>query len=374
MDERSVKGGAPSAPPDIRNDKRYKIRIQRPLSRPEDSTVRENVILTNPRVTSAEVSKHQPWRDITREQREDAQYRTLMDYANEGIIPICPIERIHLQTKEEYVVHEGVLYHIESTNKRNKTADDEMTGDYHMQLCVTPALRSKLIKDYHVNLGHAGATSIFESLRPRYWWPNMRRDVELVISECDICQRYKDHRPVSGKISMQLVEEAGRPWETIWIDFIGPYGTNKTEKKNCCALVIVDDFSRWMEASSCTNADSLTVATILRSWCLRHGFPRHVKSDRGSNLISSPLQQLYSTWGVKKTESASLHPRSHGKVERANKHIQETLRTLTAGGTAEWDTVLEQATASWNWSHKGLTGVSPYQIVHGLRPRLQFNT
>ena len=47
---------------------------------------------------------------------------------------------------------------------------------------------------------------------------------------------------------MQLVEEAGRPWETIWVDFIGPYGTNKTEKKNCCAFVVVDDFSRWMEA------------------------------------------------------------------------------------------------------------------------------
>ena len=188
-----------------------------------------------------------------------------------------------------------------------------------MQLYVPRALRSKLVKDYHAHLAHASAKVISDNLKSRYWWPGMSRDIDLIISECDTCQRYKATRPTCGGIKMQLTEEAGRPWETIWIDFIGPYGRASTKMGNTCALVIIDDFSRWVEATPCTNSDSKTVAQTLRSWILRHGFPKHIKSDRGSSLISKPIQQLYNHMGIKKSESASLHPQSHGKVERANK-------------------------------------------------------
>ena len=351
-------------------DRKYRIHI----STLDKEVTKENVILRDSTSTMGDVGRHIPRNGIRQAQREDRELRILMDFAETGNMPIeDPIDRGVLNTKEEYVMHNDILYHIGRLTGKSHTAEDEIEGDYYMQLVVPQSLRSKLVKDYHANLGHASAKSVSESLKSRYWWPAMSRDIDLVVSECDTCQRYKATRPTCGGIKMQLTEEAGRPWETIWMDFIGPYGRNSTKKANTCALVIVDDFSRWIEATPCTNSDSKTVAETLRGWILRHGFPRHIKSDRGSSLISKPMQLLYSSMGISKSESASLHPQSHGKVERANKHIQSCLRTHTAKGDMEWDDALMNAAASWNWSQKGISGLSPYQIVHGYRPRMEFN-
>ena len=356
--------------PETRKDRRYKVQI---ITTDKEVT-KENVILRDSTSTMGDIGRHIPKNGIRRAQREDRELRVLMNYAETGAMPIeDPIDRGMLNTKEEYVIHNDILYHIGRLTGKSHTAEDEIEGDYYMQLVVPQALRSKLIKDYHANLGHASAKSVAESLKSRYWWPAMSRDIDLVVSECDTCQRYKATRPTCGGIKMQLTEEAGRPWETIWMDFIGPYGRSSTKKANTCALVIVDDFSRWIEATPCISSDSKTVAEALRGWILRHGFPRHIKSDRGSSLISKPMQLIYSSMGITKSESASLHPQSHGKVERANKHIQSCLRTYTAKGDMEWDDALMNAATSWNWSQKGLSGLSPYQIVHGYRPRMEFN-
>ena len=352
-----------------RRDRKYRINI---ITKDKE-TVKENVILRDATNTMSDVGKHIPRNGIRQAQREDRELRLLIDYAEQGKLPNDPIDRNVLNTKEEYTIHNDILYHIGRVTGKAHTAEDDINGDYYMQLVVPQALRSKLIKDYHANLGHASAKTVAESLKSRYWWTAMSRDIDLVVSECDICQRYKATRPTCGGIRMQLTEEAGRPWETIWMDFIGPYGKSSTKKSNTCALVIVDDFSRWVEATPCISSDSKTVAETLKGWFLRHGFPRHIKSDRGSSLISKPMQLLYNSMGIAKSESASLHPQSHGKVERANKYIQSCLRTHTARGDMEWDEALENATAAWNWSQKDLSGLSPYQIVHGYRPRMEFN-
>ena len=58
-------------------------------------------------------------------------------------------------------------------------------------------------------------------------------------------------------------------------------------------LVIVDMFSKWVEAYPCRKVDATTVAMILISDVIcRYGTPTRLSSDRGSHFTDQIVQEL----------------------------------------------------------------------------------
>ena len=199
----------------------------------------------------------------------------------------------------------------------------------------------------------------------------MNQDCVHVCADCDKCQRYSDVKPNAGTTGMtQLTEQASRPMECIWMDFIGPYGSkeNATERGNRCILIMLDDFTKWMKLYPLEEQTSKEVADSILDFTTNWGWPAQIKSDKGSNLISESMTAIYESMGVQKRESASTHPEGHAIIERAVQHVQKKLRTSLAGGR-EWDLLVNQDATSWNFAPHGTNGLSPYQILYGRQPR-----
>ncbi len=86
----------------------------------------------------------------------------------------------------------------------------------------TGNIREQLFRLAHDSLGHFGADKAYGSLRDAYYWPNMRRDLELsYIPSCEPCQRNKSRTSkIPGPLHPLPVPE--KRGESVAIDFIGP--------------------------------------------------------------------------------------------------------------------------------------------------------
>ena len=83
-------------------------------------------------------------------------------------------------------------------------------------------VRETLYRLAHDCMGHFGSGKCFSSLRDSFYWPNMRRDLELAyVSSCPDCQRNKSKtsKPI-GPLHPLPIPDAR--CDSVAIDFIGP--------------------------------------------------------------------------------------------------------------------------------------------------------
>ncbi|KYN29164.1 Pol polyprotein [Trachymyrmex cornetzi] len=103
------------------------------------------------------------------------------------------------------------------------------------------------------------------------------------------------------------------------MDVLGPLPI--TLRGNKYLLVVVDCFTKWVEAFPLKNIRAKTIAeTFLNQVISRHGVPLEVHTDQGRNFESKIFQELSRLLGIKKMRTAP-HPQSDGQVERQHQTI-----------------------------------------------------
>ena len=103
-------------------------------------------------------------------------------------------------------------------------------------------LRGSLLDACHRTLGHLGSHKTLEYVRRWFWWPLIAKDVEDFCKSCGPCQASKPsrERPLGWVHTMPI---PGRPWESVGMDFSGPYpeikGFNYILLVICCMTGMV---------------------------------------------------------------------------------------------------------------------------------------
>ena len=67
--------------------------------------------------------------------------------------------------------------------------------------------------------------------------------------------------------------------------------------------------------------------------------------------------------------STTYHPQTDGQTEVVNRSLGNLLRCLVRDRAGDWDLVLPLAEFAYNDSVNRSTGMSPFEIVMGRRPR-----
>ena len=159
---------------------------------------------------------------------------------------------------------------------------------------------------------------------------------------------------------------AGAPWSHVMIDFVGPLV--KSSRGNEYCLVLVDLFSKYVEALPTRNAEAETVARMLVQHVFsRWGLPTKISSDQGTHFTGHVVRELCKVLEIKQNFHISWHPQSGGAVERVNKTIMEVLKKFVSGVGRDWDLALPLVLMALRSTPHGTTGVSPHEIMTGRK-------
>ena len=164
--------------------------------------------------------------------------------------------------------------------------------------------------------------------------------IKKAVRNCEIFQAAKHGGTKSPQGKQRL--HAGRPWQKVAVDLIGPMPD--TSRGNRWILVLVDHFTQWQDALAIPDTAAPVVASVLdeRVFCYM-GLPEQIHMDQEAQFESQLMTELCQLWGVDKTRTTPYHPKANGMVERNNKGLGHSLRAMLLGrGQDEWDVLRQQ--------------------------------
>ncbi|GBC28728.2 retrovirus-related Pol polyprotein from transposon 412 [Rhizophagus irregularis DAOM 181602=DAOM 197198] len=257
----------------------------------------------------------------------------------------------NIEKEEKYVQENGVLYKIKDENKFRVIRRFELEGIMFLKLKVKVDIiwgKFREVKFYivrrfilltlfmlgnwgtsmymmhdHKLSAHFGIQATYEKVKEKYWWKNMKRDIEKYVKSCDNCQRRNNPQGLHELHPIEVKE----PFHMIGIDVIGPLP--RTEEGNKYIVVAIDFFTKWPEAKAIKEANAKEISKFIYEEIIcRHGCPKKILTDNGSEFNNQLTKNLTEKFNVQHKFSTPYHPKTNGLVERFNKTLIESLAKL----------------------------------------------
>lgn len=101
--------------------------------------------------------------------------------------------------------------------------DDQDILWINRRVCVpdVDGLRQLILKEAHDSKYsiHPRSTKMYQDVKNKFWWPNLKREVAEFVALCDVCQKVKAvHQRPAGQL--QPLKIPKWKWEEIGMDFI----------------------------------------------------------------------------------------------------------------------------------------------------------
>lgn len=229
--------------------------------------------------------------------------------------------------------------------------------------------RQNIITENHTSAfaGHKGVTKTYKRIRERYFWPNMKKDVQIFIQNCDSCQLKKLTR-VKTRQPMTLTDTPGVAFDKISMDVVGPLPITPSGYSHI--LTIQDLLTKFFIAIPLKQTTAVDIAdALINSFICKFGAPKAILTDQGSNFLNSLIRSVTKRFKITQCRTTAFHPQSNGSIERSHHVLSEYLKHFI-NQRQSWDQWLDMATFSYNTSvHEG-TQFTPHELVYGRLARL----
>ena len=299
--------------------------------------------------------------DIKTMQHSDSDLQIIIDYLQSQTLPNdSKLARKIVIESSDYILDSDILYHLYYPRGKGHRADRLLK-----QLVIPASLRNDILEAYHDALtgGHQGVERTYQTIRQKYFWTTMYKDIQFYVKSCIPCQMSK--RPIhknKAPLTPLPAEDLHHRWH---MDFLGPLKTTKDGFKYI--LLLVESFSRWPIAVATKTMEASEVAKVLyREVICVFGTPHSIVTDRGSNFLSKVMTELYKSFGITKLSCNSFHPQTNSACERLNSFILQTLRSYCDKNQSNWDEILPSVMLAYRSTPATQsTMYSPYFIMFG---------
>jgi hypothetical protein len=209
-----------------------------------------------------------------------------------------------------------------------------------------------------------GKDKTLEQVKRRFYWPRMDADVLQYVRTCDACQRNKPSQQATPGLLMPL-PIPDYPWQQVTMDLITQLP--KSRLGHDAIVVFVDKLTKMVHlVATSTNVTAPQLASIFWETVVRHhGLPSSIVSDRDPRFTGHFWQALWKCMGTQLTMSTAYHPQTDGQTERANRTLEEMLRSYVAFNQKDWDEHLVAAEVAFNGSKHASTGFTPFYLNNG---------
>ena len=267
----------------------------------------------------------------------------------------------------------GHIYHSLQQGPSSEHSDYILLDGYlfkENRLCIPKtSVREFLIWEAHAGglAGHFGRNKTILAMEDQFFWPSLKKNVAQIVAQCRTCAVAKHQKQNTGLYTPLPVPEG--PWQDISMDFVT--GLPRTPKKHDSIFVVVDRFSKMAHFIPCSQTlDASKVAKLFLDHIVKlHGLPRTIVSDRDVKFTSYFWKTLWHMLGTKLKFSTAYHPQTDGQTEVVNRSLGNLLRCLVGENLGNWDLLLPRAEFAYNSSVNRSIGKSPFEVVHGYKPK-----
>jgi hypothetical protein len=192
----------------------------------------------------------------------------------------------------------------------------------------------------------------------------MYKWVSHYIRVCDVCQRVKPTAHTQAPLASLPVPLDC--WRSVSLDFV--FGFPKDADGNTGVLVFVDRLSKMVHLAPVRESvDGGGCAKLFMDHVFRlHGLPDSLVSDRDTRFTAAFWSELFRLLGTQLDMATKDHPETDGQTERANRVVEDILRSFCAASPTTWSASLPMAEFAINNSVHASTGFSPFYL-NGLR-------
>jgi transposase InsO family protein len=181
-----------------------------------------------------------------------------------------------------------------------------------LQRCIAQEDGIALLREIHEGTcGHhaSSRTLIAKAFRSGFYWLSALYDARNIVQHCEACQLFatKPHAPASELHTIHVTW----PFAQWGLDQVGPL-PKSSRGSHTYLLVVVDKFSKWIEAVLVTNQEATTAVKFFESIVYRYGVPNSIITDNGTNFTSGEFQEFTKNLGIKIKYASVAHPKSNG--------------------------------------------------------------
>ena len=296
----------------------------------------------------------------------DPYFGPILRYREKGSQPEDTEEAALIRSRaDSLILKKGLLYRVTNVNdsllRRNPVS---------LALCVPSGLREEVLQVMHDDIfsGHLSLRKTLPLLLDRFWWPDIYASTTNFIKSCRTCCTTKEVPLATGLI--HPVPVGHRPMERLSMDIMGPLPVTSGGYKY--VLVVVDHFTKWIEAFPLKDTKEETVARILveQIFC-RFGIPAWLHSDGGPQMASNLQRRIARLLGFTKAETTPYQPRANGAAERCIKTLSQMIRAyIDEYNYNDWDTILPYILFAYRTHYHAVSGDTPFYMIYGRDPRL----
>ena len=211
--------------------------------------------------------------------------------------------------------------------------------------------------------GHFSAKQTYAHLRREgYNWPGLHTHVEEVVRSCPQCQHFskkKLHDVFHGALPHAVNE-------LLFMDVAGPYSLPHGRSTRHI-LVIVDAFSRLLQATLIKQPTSQAVIKGLSEWKDNVGLPQRIQTDNATYFSSIELEAWLKVHDIQHIFSAPYEAHSNGIVERSIGNLKLRFKKCLFGESKSWTTQLSRMVHYINNAVNRNTNFSPNELAWGRR-------
>lgn len=248
--------------------------------------------------------------------------------------------------------------------KRTNLPSDTDIEEFRWKLWVPDSLTHALLKEAHEpeHKAHGGIYKTLQSLRTKYYWPNMIVQVRAFVNNCTRCKECKStNQNLMPEIGNEVVTD--RPFQKLYIDFLGKYPRSK--KGNAYIFIVVDHMTKFLFLKAMREATAKNVIKFLVEQVFHDfGVPEVIHSDNGKQFTCKEFQKMTQDYGINHMRTAVHSPQSNA-AERVNQSVLAAIRTYLNNDHREWDLNLPSIEVALRTSIHTATGVSPFMALFG---------
>ncbi|KAF5794275.1 putative RNA-directed DNA polymerase [Helianthus annuus] len=224
---------------------------------------------------------------------------------------------------------------------------------------------------WHARLGHINF-QILESMVSK----GMIEGVPKIKNPKQVCEGCLAAKQTRQPFSQEAQWRAKKPFQLVHADLCGPI-TPKTIGGNSYFLLLVDDFSRYMWVYMLQSKDqAFERFKWFKALVEKNGKYKveTLRTDRGGEFTSKVFNEFCKQEGIRRQITAPYTPQQNGVVERRNRTILGTTRSLLKTMNVPdflWGEAVQHAVYLLNrMATKGVVSMTPYEALKNKRPSL----